>query len=161
MVLPIGRCQFSEPHFSPTYRKLPEGRYDKDGSSFMTRAEFVQRLILNSMCDDFENVDHMILPDVAGVAARCGLTIERPEVVEVLRGLVEAGLAKAYDLSASGRDPFAGELPGIPPLDVVEEYFRTYFYVTKKGMEFHKASDKWWPFDDEGALRPDWRPPAP
>ena len=34
------------------------------GHSPMTRAEFVQRLILNSICDDFENVDQLFInPD--------------------------------------------------------------------------------------------------
>jgi hypothetical protein len=70
----------------------------------MMRPEFVQRLILNSMCDDFENVDQVILRNVAGVAAKCGLTVERPEVVENLRALVEAGLAKAYDLFPGIKD---------------------------------------------------------
>ena len=126
---------------------------------FMTRAEFVQRLILNSMCDDFENVDQVILRDVAGVAAKCGLTVERPEVVENLRWLVEAGLAKAYDLSPATGDPFAGELQGMPPLDALESDFRTYFFPTQKGMEFHKSDGAWWPLDDNDALRPEWEPP--
>jgi hypothetical protein len=34
---------------------------------------------------------------------------------ENLRELVEAGLAKAYDLSATTDDPFSGELHGMPP----------------------------------------------
>src|SRR5690242_5287474 len=103
----------------------------------MTRAEFIKRLILNSMCDDFENVDQVILRDVAEVAAKCGLSVERAEVVHNLRALVEAGLAKAYDLSCATGDPFSGELGGMPPLDVPEEDFRTYFYPTRKGMEVH------------------------
>ena len=82
----------------------------------MTRAEFVERLILDSMCDDYENVDQVILRDVAETAARCGLKIERSEVVERLRSLVAAGLAKAYDLSV---DP-SRELEGMPPLEAIE-----------------------------------------
>ncbi len=125
----------------------------------MTRAEFVQRLILNSICDDFENVDQVILRDVAGVAAKCGLTVERPEVLDNLRSLVEAGLAKGYDLSAATADPLAGELQGMPPLDAPETDFRTYFYPTQKGMEFHDSDGTWWPLDDNGVLRSDWEPP--
>jgi hypothetical protein len=127
----------------------------------MKRTEFLQRLVLSTICDDFENVDQVILRDVAEQGAKCGFAIQRFDVVEALRGLVNAGLAKAYDLSASVPDPFAGELPGMPPLDDIEQYFRTYFYVTQKGMDFHKADGTWWPFDDEGSLRPDWNPPAP
>src|SRR5579862_5014599 len=125
----------------------------------MTRAEFVQRLILNSMSDDFENVDQVILHDVAAVAAKCGLTITRPEIVENLRALVQAGLAKAYDLSAATGDPFSAELDDIPPLDAPEEDFRTYFYPTAKGMEFHKSDGTWWPLDDNDVLRSDWETP--
>ena len=126
----------------------------------MTRAEFVQRLILNSICDDFENVDQVILRDVAGVAAKCGLTVERPEVVEELRALVEAGLAKAYDLSTAAGDPFSGELQGMPPLNAPDEYFSIYFYPTQKGIDFHKSDRTWWPLDDNDRLRPDWEPPG-
>jgi len=125
----------------------------------MTRVEFVQRLVLNAICDDFENVDQMILRDVAEIGAKCGLTIQREEVVEGLRALVEGGLAKAYDLTAFGRDEFSCEIAGMPPLDVVDVEFRTYFYVTKKGIDFHQADQSWWPLSDEDVLRPDWKPP--
>src|SRR5689334_21955889 len=104
------------------------------GRSTMTRAELIQRLILNSMCDDFENVDQVILRDVVEVAAKCGLIVERPEVVQNLRMLVEAGLAKAYDLSRRMGNPLSGELDRMPPLDVPEEDFNTYFYPTQEGM---------------------------
>jgi hypothetical protein len=122
----------------------------------MTREEFVQRLIVNSMCDDFENVDQVILRDVAEIAAKCGLTVERPEVVQNLRALVEAGLVKAYDLAPGIGDPFSGELQGMPLLGVPEEEFRTYFYPTQKGMDWHKADRAWWPLDDGDVLRSDW-----
>jgi hypothetical protein len=116
----------------------------------MVRSEFVRRLVLNSICDDFENVDQTILRDVAEAGAKCGWTIERSEVVEALTNLVEEGLAKAYVLAGTGSDPFSGELDGMPPMDVVEEDFKTYFYITKKGMEVHLSDDPSWPLDDEG-----------
>jgi len=125
----------------------------------MTRAEFVQRLVLNSMCDDFENVDQMVLRHVSEVAAKCGLTVERPEVVKNLRALVDAGLAKAYDLSTGSSDPFSGELRGMPPLDTAEVDFSTYVYPTSKGMEFHKSDRTWWPLDHDDEIRSDWMPP--
>lgn len=126
------------------------------GHSPMTRPEFLQRLVLNTITDDFENVDQVILREVAQIGAKCGLTIDRSEVVEAMRALVGAGLARAYELS--GHDPFSVELPDMPPLDVEEENFKTYFYVTKSGMDFHEADGSWWPLDDHGALRPDWNP---
>jgi hypothetical protein len=122
----------------------------------MTREEFVQRLIVDSMCDDFENVDQVILRDVAGVAADCGLTVDRAEVVQNLRVLVEAGLVKAYLLST--REP-PTELDGMPPLDTPEEDFTTYFYPTQKGLDWHESDGTWWPLDEDGVLRSDWKPP--
>jgi hypothetical protein len=126
----------------------------------MNRTELVRLLILDTICDDFENVDQVILHEVAEVGHKCGLTIERPEIVQALRGLVDDGLAKAYDLTRlTRRDPFSGELPAMPPLDVAEEYFRTYFYITEKGKELH-ADDAWWPFEADGdklRLRCDWK----
>jgi len=124
----------------------------------MHRKELVKLLVLDAISDDFENVDQAILQDVRELGHKCGLIIERPEIVEALRGLVDDGLAKAYDLTRCV-DPFSGELPGMPPLDALEEYFRTYFYITKKGREAH-SDDSWWPFedvDDELQLRRDWK----
>jgi hypothetical protein len=122
----------------------------------MTREEFVQRLIVNAMCDDYENVDQVILRDVAGVAAKCGLTVDRAEVVQNLHVLVEAGLVKAYHLST--REPFATELDGMPPLNIPEKDFSTYFYPTSKGLDSHKSDRAWWPLDDDDLLRSDWAP---
>lgn len=66
--------------------------------------------------------------------------------MEALSGLVADGLAKAYTLSS--RVPNTTPLEGMPPVDVVEEYFRTYFLITEKGMEVHLADANWWPFDE-------------
>jgi hypothetical protein len=99
----------------------------------MIRAELVRRLALNSICDDFENVDQRILRDVAEAGAKRGLIVERWEVVQALAGLIKDGLAKAYILPGPARDPFSGELKGMPPMDVMEEDYKTYFYITKKG----------------------------
>jgi len=64
------------------------------------------------------------------------------ERLELIRRL----LREAYDLSGTmGRDPFAGELPGMQCMDTVEEDFGTYFYITQKGMDVHIADDQWWP----------------
>jgi hypothetical protein len=107
------------------------------------------------MCDDYENVDQVIVRSAAEDGAKCGLTIDRAEVVDALGGLVEDGLAKAYILS--GTAPHVTELQGMPPIEVPESYFKTYFYITKKGMELHRSHDESWPLDDEGNLKPDWR----
>jgi hypothetical protein len=119
--------------------------------SIMKRKQFVRRLVLDHIADDYENIDQMILNEVAEDGARCGLTIERPEVVGALAGLIEDRLAKAYLLSSK-----ATELQGMPTIDIVEKEFKTYFYVTKAGIDLIRSDETWWPFDDEGNLRPDW-----
>jgi hypothetical protein len=122
----------------------------------MDRRELIRLLVLNEIGDDFENVDQIILPHVAKGAAKCGLAVERSEIVDALAGLVKDGLAKAYNLTPPVRDPFSRELQGMPSLDVVEEYFTTYFYVTKQGMDLQLSDDTAWLFDEEGNPRPDW-----
>jgi hypothetical protein len=104
-------------------------------------------MVLNSISNDYENVDQTILRDVRKDCAKLGLAVERPEIVDALAGLVKDGLAKAYILS--GWEPFSQELTGMPPLDLVEEDFKTYFYITKKGMDLHLSDLAWRPFDDE------------
>ena len=78
----------------------------------MNRHELLRRLVLNSICDDYENIDQVILRDVAEEGAKRGLKIERSEIVDALAGLIEDGLAKAYLLS--GIEPFAVQLPCMP-----------------------------------------------
>jgi len=112
----------------------------------MNRTGLIRRMVLNSICDDYENVDQVILPDVVRDSAKFGFTVERSDIVNALAGLVEDGLAKAYLLSS--REPEQA-LQGMPPLDVIEECFKTYFYITKKGMDLHLSDDTWWPFDDD------------
>jgi hypothetical protein len=84
-------------------------------------------LILDAICDDYENVDQTILRHVA----EGGLTVARHEVVEELTRTVEDGLATAHLLSST--EPCCTELEGMPRIDEVEETPATYFYITDKG----------------------------
>jgi len=120
----------------------------------MDRSELVRLLVLNEISDDYENVDQIILPHVGKIAAKCGLVIERSEIVDALAGLIKDDLAKAYLLSPF--EPYSTELQGMPPVDVIEQDFETYFYVTKKGIDICRSHRTSWPFDDEGELRSDW-----
>lgn len=90
----------------------------------MNRRELIQRLVLNAICDDYENVDQVILRDIVGALAE----------------LIKGGLAKAYFLSSTGQ---AKGLESMPSLEVVEANFQTYFYITKQGVDFHRREDKW------------------
>jgi hypothetical protein len=42
----------------------------------MERKELLRRLVLNAMCDNYENVDQIVLKDAASRGVRLGLTIE-------------------------------------------------------------------------------------
>ena len=106
----------------------------------MERSELIRRFVLNSICDDYENVDQRILQEVSRDAAKYGWTIARAEIVAALVWLVENGMAKAYTLS--GVEPHAIEFQGMPRLDVIEENFKTYFHITKKGMDLHLSDDE-------------------
>jgi hypothetical protein len=116
----------------------------------MDRTELVPRMVLNAICDDYENVDQVIFPQVAEDCAKLGLIVERSDIVAALAELVADGLATAYLLSSTGPSK---EVPGMPPMDVVEENFKTYFYVTPKGMSLHLSDDAWWTFDEDGNPR--------
>ena len=64
----------------------------------MDRNEFVRWLVLGEICDDYENVDQVILAAVGRTAAKCGVEVDRSDVVNALAGLIKDGLAKAYVL---------------------------------------------------------------
>ncbi len=98
----------------------------------MERNELIRWIVLSEICDDYENVDQIILPCVSRDCAKLGFVVERSQIVTALGELIEGGLAKAYLLS--GTKP-AEELRGMPLLDVIEENFKTYFYATPKGKE--------------------------
>ncbi len=68
---------------------------------------------MDEICDDYENVDQVILPSVARDCAKLGFVVERSHILNALGELIESGLANAYLLS--GRKP--EELRGVPPLD--------------------------------------------
>jgi hypothetical protein len=111
----------------------------------MNRSEIIRRLVLREISDDYENVDQIIFPNVFEGCAKRGVKIERSNVVEALAELIEDGLAKAYVLS--GTKPYSTQLPGMPGLEIVEEHFKTYFYITKKGVDLVR-SYVGLPFDD-------------
>jgi hypothetical protein len=116
------------------------------------RREFIRLFVLGTIGDDYENIDQIILPNALRDGARCGVTINRGEIVEALAGLIENGFAKAYMLW--GKEPFSREIVGMPDVSEIEEDFETYFYITDKGLEFHLSNDSWWPFDEDDNLRP-------
>lgn len=116
----------------------------------MDKNKLVRLMVLNEISDDYENIDQIILPRIARECEKLGIVVERPDIVSALRELMADGLARAYILSST--EP-AQECSSMPLVDVVEEAFKTYFYITPKGMALHLSDDTWWPFDEEGNPR--------
>jgi|SRR6185312_13048228 len=100
-------------------------------------------MVLRAISDDYENMDQVILRDVAKNGAKLGLAVGRSDIVDALAGPDRGRTGQGLFLASTK------ELQGMPPLDVVEEYFKTYFYITKKGMDLHLSDDMWAAFDDD------------
>lgn len=125
----------------------------------MTRLELLRRLVLNSICDDYENIDQRVLRDVLRDGALFGLLIDRAEVVDTLAGLVNDGLATVHHLSERPGESL--KLKAMPPIEAIEteEPFHTYFLITEAGMKVHLSDDAWFPSpDDAGEPPAGWRP---
>jgi hypothetical protein len=118
----------------------------------MTREELVRLAVLMNIADDYEEPVH-IYQCVAEGLGPCGLTVAPEETQEALIDLTGSGLAKAYRLS--GREPFAEELPGLPPFDGSHDY---YFWITEDGLRSFAISRALedWPLDDEHAVKRGW-----
>lgn len=116
----------------------------------MDRATLIQRLVLDKICDDYENVDQTILEEVTRDAPEFHLTITRSDVVAALEQLIALGLAKAY--VAAGTPLRLVATAGMPSMDLVEEEdFRTWFYATPKGLDLQLNDTSWWPENETGA----------
>jgi hypothetical protein len=61
----------------------------------MERNELIRRMVLDTICNDFENLDQIILPEVARDCAKLGFAVERSHIVNALAELIQGGLAKA------------------------------------------------------------------
>lgn len=46
-------------------------------------------MVLREICDDYENIDQIIFPNVAKKCAKLGLRIDRAEIVTALGELIE------------------------------------------------------------------------
>jgi hypothetical protein len=90
-------------------------------------------MVLNEICDDYENVDQVIFSTVAKECAKLGWVIERSDIVSALAELIEGGLAKAYQLSGTEEPE---ELPGMLSLDVVKDYFKHTSVARKRDLTF-------------------------
>jgi hypothetical protein len=115
----------------------------------MTRADVIRRILIQGICDDFEDIQR-ITEWTVPMGSKCGLTITRDDIIQALLELIEQGHAKAYDLKWWA-DPPATENPReeITPLD-------PRFARTEEGLAFQKASSVGSPFDESHNLRESW-----
>lgn len=120
----------------------------------LNRREFIQLFVLMQIADDYENAEHL-WSVVERDSSKCGFQISKSEVTGGLAALIDSGLARAYRLSGTGA---VQALDGVPQLEDVED-FNMYFYATPKGKALVSFNRDWWPFDDLGNVRNDWRPP--
>lgn len=117
------------------------------------RREFVRRFVLMEIADDYESLE-TISSQVAKDASECGLKISGAEIKHALIELIEAAWAKAYCL----RSAPVLEIRGVPMPDQFADSY-THYWATSQGKEVINTDREWWPFDDEGELRPNWTPP--
>jgi hypothetical protein len=119
----------------------------------MTRSDLLKMFVLNEISDEYLKVPE-ITKRVEDLGSACGMILEPNEIVRALGDLMETKLARGFLLTPNSKTP--KEIGRIPdPADMEKYYFR----VTKKGMDLQLSDYEGWPFDDENALRKDWRPP--
>lgn len=112
------------------------------------RVEALLQLVLDSITDDFGDIDLVVKtlnedyarePGLEGWKAMAALPVSRSEVASALRELVEDGFAQAYAYDAATRgfhavNPPRGRMIGI------------WFYATEKGLravnELHKTRSR-------------------
>lgn len=126
----------------------------------MLRRDLVRMLVLREISDDYENL-HQITKQIGTSSNKCGLTFKTDEILGALSDLIAGDLAKAYRLSNT-----VEELHGMPPADTIGSPHEpmigdVYFWVTEKGgrLVLSNYDTEEWPFDGDGILKTDWKPP--
>ena len=100
--------------------------------------------ILEDMCDDYENLEH-IIQGVQKWGAEFGLTYSPSEITEALISLIKTNLVAPYDLKPTSDPPeaIAGEIP-------IGDMGHLWYWHTDEGKIKHEANDCY--FDDQGNL---------
>ncbi len=122
-----------------------------DGSHNSDWAELLRMFVLDTIADDYENLEK-ICADVSAMSTRCGLSVQSSDVVEALVSLIASGLASPYKLR-----PTAEKVEGVPPISNLGNY---YYWVTEKGRGVQLSDYADWPFGENGELREDWTAPT-
>jgi len=124
----------------------------------MTRAELLRRFVLNSVCDDTEDLEHVYY-DFYRSATWCVTWIERADVMDALIEAIEDGYVKAYRVIEGRPAAHLGEVQGVPALEEMETPHAIVFGLTPKGRALHLSEDDGLPWDENGNLREGWTEP--
>jgi hypothetical protein len=119
----------------------------------MTRAELTRMFVLNSFCDDYEDIEQ-ITKQTDELGPKCGLTISHDDIILALRELIDLGYAKAWDLTQPKREPIK-EYQGMLSLEEITA-LDPYFFRTQRGLEVSKPLSTDWLFDENNSLCEDW-----
>lgn len=108
----------------------------------MSREELITAMVMDAIADDYEDFE-MVVTEVTRWAAERGIPASQNEIAAGLTILIQAGLAKAYLLSAKPTD-WAHEVPEAEwraalthPAAAEIPY---YFYLTDEGKRALKDS---------------------
>ncbi len=121
----------------------------------MTRAELIRLFVLDSFCDDYEDIEQ-ITKSIDRNSHDCGMTISHDEIIQALRELVEIGYAKAWDFDPREREK-PEQYAGLPSTEEIAA--GACFKGTPEGLEFYKSHSFPAPFYWNGKLHQDWIPP--
>ena len=110
----------------------------------MTEKDLLEIFVLNEICDDYENLQH-IEARIQPWSAEYGLSFSTAEIQQSLCTLLEAKLIAAYDLRELVDHPVAieGSIP-------TEDLASLYYFLTADGIKHHQRNDQF--FGDNGDL---------
>jgi hypothetical protein len=118
----------------------------------MTRVELIRMFVLDSMCDDFEDIER-ITDWTIEWGSKCGLMVSHDDIIQALHELIELGYTKAYDLERWADPPTTeSQREEITPLN-------PRFARTEEGLAFQKANSTNRPLDEDHNFRESWLTP--
>jgi hypothetical protein len=120
----------------------------------MTRAELIRMFVVDSMCDDYEDIQQITKWTVEW-GSKCGLTISHEDIIRALRELIEMGYAKAWDLTQPKREP-PKEYQGMPTRDQIRGMDPHFISQTEEGVKSFEQLPTEWLLDERKRIPEVW-----
>jgi hypothetical protein len=120
----------------------------------MTRAELIRLFVLNSCCDDYEDIVQ-ITKHTDEVGPKCGMTVSEEDIIQALGELMELGYVRAWNLTPPPRPEPIKEYRGMPSPEEIAA-FDPWFFRTEGGLAVFKPLSSDWLFDETNNLREVW-----